>query len=445
MMELLAPAGSFDAARAAAAAGADAVYMGGPLFSARAYADSSADGQDTEIVHGDPERDPLLKTVRYCHLFGVKVYMTLNTLMKEQELEGLADYLAPYVREGIDAFIVQDIGLMKWLRENVPSVPLHVSTQAAVTGPRYAKQLKNFGAVRVVPARECSLEELKEIADTGIEVEAFIHGALCYSYSGQCLMSSFIGCRSGNRGRCAGTCRLPVEMYDEKMRRIGEDEEKYLLSMRDLCTIKRLKDLEDAGVCSLKIEGRMKSPLYVAGVTSVYRKWLDAMERGEAVSNPENDIRKLAEIFDRGGFTEGYLDGTNGRDFLTLKEKPEMRIPDPVMVEELTHRYLQGERKIGVILRGCFEKGKPARLELSTEDGSSSVSVEGEPVQEAARKPVTEAEIREKLDAFGNTCFSLKQLEVKAEENIFVPVGAMKELRRRACEELEKCIRESIG
>jgi len=445
MMELLSPAGSFDAARAAVASGADAIYMGGPYFSARAYADSSKEGKDTEIVNGDPERDPLLKSIRHCHLFGVKVYMTLNTLMKDQEFNGLKEYLDPYTKAGVDAFIVQDIGLMGWLRKQYPETALHVSTQAAVTGPRYAKKLKEFGAVRVVPARECSLEELKSIADTGIEVEAFIHGALCYSYSGQCLMSSFIGCRSGNRGRCAGTCRLPVEVFDDRMRRIGEEDENYLLSMRDLCTLNRLKDMEEAGVCSLKIEGRMKSPIYVAGVTSVYRKWLDAMAKGEPVRNPENDFRKLAEIFDRGGFTEDYLDGKNGRNSLTLKEKQEMRIPDQVMVRELTDRYLKDDSKIAIRMKGRFINGEEAVLELETLDGPANVIVTGEPVQTASRKPVTKEEIMSKLNAFGNTHFELKESDLTVDDNIFIPVGSIKELRRRACEELEKCILKSFG
>jgi len=445
LMELLAPAGSLEAAKAAVASGADAIYMGGPLFSARAYAESSIEGKDTEIIQGDPERDPLLKSIRYCHMFGVKVYMTLNTLMKEQEFKGLKEYLKPYTDNHVDAFIVQDIGLMQWLKENFPEIPIHISTQATVTGPRYAKRLKEMGAVRVVPARECSLKDLKAISDTGIEVEAFIHGALCYSYSGQCLMSSFIGCRSGNRGRCAGTCRLPVEIYDDKLRRMGEEDENYLLSMRDLCTLSRLKDLEKAGACSLKIEGRMKSPLYVAGVTSIYRKWLDAMKDGTEPSNVEEDIRKLSEIFDRGGFTDGYLDGKNGRDAVCLKEKQEMRIPDKSIVDDISNRYLKEDRKIGICLYGEFLKDKPIKLNLVTTDEKYKVSVIGDNVQAASRKPITEDEIKNKLCAFGNTHFVLERINLKTDDNIFIPVGAIKELRKRACEELEKCILESFG
>lgn len=444
-MELLAPAGSFDAAKAAVAAGADAIYMGGPLFSARAYAESSKDGKSEEIVPGDPEKDPLLKSIRYCHLFGVKVYMTLNTLMKDSELEGLESYLKPYVDSRVDAFIVQDIGLIRWLKAVFPRIPIHISTQAAVTGPRYAKKLLEYGAARVVPARELSLEELREIADTGIEVEAFVHGALCYAYSGQCLMSSFIGCRSGNRGRCAGTCRLPVEIYDSRMRRVGEENENYLLSMRDLCTLGRLDEMEKAGVCSLKIEGRMKSPVYVAGVTSVYRKWLDRDGHKKTEEELNKDRADLTEIFDRGGFTDAYLDGKNGRECLILTEKPELRVPDPDLIAKITDTYVQREKKIRIRMTGMFVEGSPAELTLETVDGRNSVTVMGAEVTKAQNKPVTEKDILEKTAAFGNTEFELIENKIRVGESVFVPLGSLKELRRRACEGLEKSILESFG
>ena len=250
-MELLAPAGSYECAKAAAAAGADAIYMGGPLFSARAYAESS-------------KEDMLLRSIRYCHLRGVRVYMTLNTLMKDRELTNIEAYVRPYYEAGLDGVIVQDLGLLGFLRKHFPGLPLHASTQMTVTGPYFTRMLSGFGVTRVVPARELSLEEIKRISDTGIEVEVFSHGALCYAYSGQCLMSSCIGGRSGNRGRCAGPCRLP---YDGS----------YILSMKDLNTLKLLPELWLARASSLKIEGRMKSPVYVAGVCSVYRKYLDRL------------------------------------------------------------------------------------------------------------------------------------------------------------------------
>ena len=438
-MELLAPAGSFEAAKAAVNAGADAIYMGGPLFSARAYAKSSADGMEKEEAE-----TPLMKALSYCHLHRVKVYMTVNTLMKEKELSGIEEYLRPYVEQGIDAFIVQDPGLMAHLKKVFPEVPLHVSTQAAVTGPRYARRLKELGAVRVVPARELSLKELRAIADTGIEVEAFIHGALCYSYSGQCLMSSMIGGRSGNRGRCAGPCRLPYEVLDENRRPIGGEDENYVLSMKDLNTLGRLSELEEAGVCSLKIEGRMKSPLYVAGVTGIYRKWLDKAPADRDEAEFAEDMRRLGEIFDRGGTTDGYLDGKNGRDMVQLTEKEELRVPDAKVVEEITEKYLDISGKIPVRVKAVLRKGTPASLTISEAGGGESVTVRGQEVQQAGNRPVTEDVIREKLFGFGTTELEPVEETIEAEEDIFVPSGELKALRRQAAEELYEAIRKSL-
>ena len=427
MMELLAPAGSFECAKAAVAAGADAIYMGGPLFSARAYAESSADGGNKK------EEDQLSLALRYCHLHGVKVYMTVNTLMKDAELTEIDAYLEPYVNLHVDAFIVQDLGLMAHLKERFPRVPLHVSTQAFVTGPRYARRLLSLGAKRVVPARELSLCELSEIAAAGIEVEAFVHGALCYCYSGQCLMSSFLGGRSGNRGRCAGPCRLPYEVYDENLKRVGEEDEKLPMSLKDLCTLSRLSDLRKAGVCSLKIEGRMKSPLYVAGVVSVYRKWLDHPDLPE--EERVKDEQKLREIFDRGGFTCAYLDKHNGRDMLTLFEK-EARVPDRKVVEEITEKYLTGKCRIPIRGKAFLVSGNEAEFTITEEKSGVSVTVKGPVVEAASSRAVTEADIREKLEAFGNTEFELTGLLVTAEEGIFIPVSALKKMRQTATMEL---------
>ena len=440
-MELLAPAGSFECAKAAVNAGADAIYMGGPLFSARAYARSSADGMETE----EPE-SPLMKSLKYCHLHGVKVYMTVNTLMKEREMNGIDEYLLPYVENRIDAFIVQDLGLMRHLKKRFPDIPLHVSTQAAVTGPRYARRLLELGAKRVVPARELSLTELKGIADTGIEVEAFIHGALCYCYSGQCLMSSLIGGRSGNRGRCAGPCRLPYEVLDENRRAVGGEGENYVLSMKDLNTLGRLQELKKAGVCSLKIEGRMKSPLYVAGVVSIYRKWLDkGTDPAAEDAEYREDLRTLAEIFDRGGSTDGYLDGKNGRDMIRLFEKEELRVPDPETVERITKAYLSEDKKVKVILEAVIRTGRNAEVSLTTADGKHRATVIGKEVQKASSAPVTEEVIREKLSGFGNTDFELAGVKICAGEDVFIPAGELKQLRRQAAEKLYDTILTGLG
>ena len=241
--ELLAPAGSFEALRAALGAGADAVYTGGSLFGARAYADNL-----------DEKR--LLEAIDEVHLAGKKLYLTVNTLLKENELEQkLYRYLLPYYRAGLDGVLVQDFGVLSFIRKEFPDLPVHASTQMAVTGPAGARFLEQQGVRRLVAARELSLAELKEIHETtGMELEAFVHGALCYCYSGQCLMSSLIGGRSGNRGRCAQPCRLPYEVWENGRRLNGKDTA-YPLNTKDMCTVELIPQILGAGVFSLKIEG----------------------------------------------------------------------------------------------------------------------------------------------------------------------------------------------
>ena len=257
-VEILAPAGSFDSMKAAVAAGADAVYMGGSRFGARAYAEN-------------PDETGMLEAINYVHLHGRQLYMTVNTLVKEDEMDDLYDYLLPYYQAGLDAVIVQDMGVFSYIREHFPDLPVHASTQMTITGPEGAALMTRMGAVRIVTARELSLEEIRRIyQETGVEIESFVHGALCYCYSGQCLFSSLIGGSSGNRGRCAQTCRLPFDV----LRRLDENnpnenkkqkkengvlnpgDSKYVLSLKDLCTLDILPDILEAGVYSLKIEGR---------------------------------------------------------------------------------------------------------------------------------------------------------------------------------------------
>ena len=434
--ELLAPAGSYDAARAAVNAGADAIYMGGPLFSARAYAESST----------EEGPDMLMQAISYCHLRGVKVYMTLNTLMKEREMERLYDYVNPYADAGLDGVIVQDPGVMRAVKENWPKLHLHISTQAAVTGPLYAKRLKELGAARVVLARELSLKEIRRIYDeTGMEIEVFAHGALCYAYSGQCLMSSMIGGRSGNRGRCAGTCRLPFALYEESGKKISSEDAPYLLSMKDLKTVERLKEMLEAGVCSFKIEGRMKSPVYVAAVTSVYRKYLDlAVQNLEKDSKAEKgkissrDLRILEEGFARGGMTDGYLDGRKGRGMITLEEKPELRLHDEALMQEIREKYIDKDRLIPVEGSAVVRIGEAPSMTLrSLWPKEESVTVKADFITESAgRQPVTKEAVLDKLGRFGGTDFELTQLEADVEEGCFVPVRTLNDLRRAAIEEL---------
>ena len=442
--ELLSPAGSFDAARAAVNAGADAIYMGGPLFSARAFAESS-------------KTDMLLDTIDFCHLRDVKVFMTLNTLMKEQEFKSLSEYLRPYADRGLDGVIVQDLGVMKLIKEEFPELELHISTQAAVTGARYAKLLKNLGAHRIVLARELSLDEIKHIyEETGAELEVFAHGALCYSCSGMCLMSSFIGGRSGNRGRCAGTCRLPFEVYDDNGRKLNKNSERYVLSMRDLNTVSRLREMIDAGVYSFKIEGRMKSPVYVAAVTSVYRKYLDmAMSQDPdvnadiAIKVAAADMKMLSEGFERGGHTDGYLDHKNGREMVTLTEKPELRVHDEGIINKLKEKYVDNDIRLPISGKAEIMIGQVPKLTLNCRYKSidKEVTVCGDTIVSAAEKrPVTREDIMEKLSKFGGTDCELKKLELdmRAEEEngsgLFVPVKALNELRRTAAEELKNSI-----
>ena len=295
-LEVLAPAGSFESMKAAVAAGADAVYMGGSRFGARAYADN-------------PDEHGLLEAIDYVHLHGRRLYMTVNTLFKEEEMGELYQYLLPYYREGLDAVIVQDLGAMDFMRRNFPEIDLHASTQMTITGVNGARLLKELGASRVVTARELSLDEIRRIRDqVDVEIESFVHGALCYCYSGQCLMSSLIGGRSGNRGRCAQPCRLPYEVR-ENGKKPGEPlnrkQERNVMSMKDLCTLDLIPDLAAAGIYSLKIEGRMKSPRYTAGVVSIYRKYVDRfLEYGpEGYFVEPEDKKVLSDLFDRGGFT----------------------------------------------------------------------------------------------------------------------------------------------
>ena len=454
--ELLAPAGSLASAKAAVHAGADAIYMGGPLFSARAYAESSGE-------------DMLLSAIEYCHLHAVKVYMTLNTLLKDEELQGLSAYLEPYVKAGLDAVIVQDLGVLRFVRQHFPELPLHASTQMTVTGPYYGRLLRELGIRRIVAPRELSAEELLDLREeTGLELEAFIHGALCYCYSGQCLMSSAIGGRSGNRGRCAGPCRLPYDVYDERGRKVNGPENRYVLSMKDLNTLETLPALLDAGVTSFKIEGRMKPPLYVAAVTSVYRKYLDLLLQARGlvsragagsllladgglggISWNKNshvdpaDQRLLRAVFDRGGVTEGYLNQHNGAGMLALCEKPSRRIPEEALLEQVRSRFLAEDRKLPLRLSASFHVGQRPELCLQLQDRGRQfeVRVLGEsPVQAAEKRPVLRDELLEKLKRFGDTPFFVQEAELVMDTSIFVPMKAVNELRRQAADELKRRI-----
>ena len=492
MVELLAPAGSYESLRAAVNAGADAVYIGGSRFGARAYADN-------------PDEDALLDGIGYCHLHGKKLYMTVNTLLKEEELEQeLYSYLLPYYQAGLDGVIVQDFGVVQYLAEHFPGLPVHASTQMTITGCDSVRVLQRHGVTRVVPARELSLDEVQQIIEeTGIEVETFVHGALCYCYSGQCLFSSMIGGRSGNRGRCAQPCRLPFRREDGERNVLGS--QKYLLSMKDLCTLELLPEIVGAGIASLKIEGRMKRPEYTAGVVSIYRKYLDRLEQMDGKpkhwkADPE-DLRTLMDLYNRGGFTGGYYHQHNGPKMMSM-ERPNhfgteaarlilqkkggvqaqaleylypgdvleshdtsfgMTVKEEVksggrillpktgmrpngnellyrtkseqLLRKLREAYVEQEQKIkinGVLKISAWE---PAMLELHC--GTVRVEVRSEEIaQPAESRPVDAAAARKQIEKTGNTMCTFEQLTVLVEDGLFFPLRALNELRRQGIEAL---------
>ncbi|MBR5910021.1 MAG: U32 family peptidase, partial [Schwartzia sp.] len=313
MVELLAPAGSREALAAAVENGADAVYLAGNRFGARAYAENF-------------DEEALREAIRYAHLRGVAVHVTVKTAVDDTELSGLADYLRFLEEAGADAVLVQDLGVARLVREVAPGLPLHASTQMTVHNIAGVRAWEEFGFSRVVLSREMSLAEIREIcAKSDAEIEVFAHGALCVCYSGQCLMSSMIGGRSGNRGRCAQPCRLPYELVDENGEEAtGGAAGKYLLSPRDLKTVELLPELMEAGVASLKLEGRMKRPEYVAVVTSAYRGAIDRALAGKAdVAAEREENRRLAQIFNR-DFTTAYLLQNPGREMMSDK-RPDNR------------------------------------------------------------------------------------------------------------------------
>ena len=427
--ELLAPAGSFASLKAAVAAGADAVYMGGARFGARAYAQNA-------------DQDEMIAAIEYAHLHGCRLYMTVNTLFKENELGELYEYLLPYYKAGLDGVIVQDLGALSFIREHFPGIELHASTQMTITSVYGAKELKRLGCCRVVPAREVSLEEIRRIYDeTGMDIETFVHGALCYCYSGQCLMSSLIGGRSGNRGRCAQPCRLPYRVYgQENGTAVNKEDQKCVLSMKDLCTLDILPQILEAGVFSLKIEGRMKSPRYTAGVVRIYRKYLDRyLEYGsEGYYVEPEDKKELLDLFDRGGFTSGYYTRHNGRDMIALKEKPEFRETNKGLFDFLDREYVETEKKEPVEGYAYLAEGLPSVLTLTC--GDISVTVSGQEPQAAKNQPMTREKVIRQLGKTGATAFEFTELEAEVCGALFLPVQALNELRREGFEALTEAI-----
>ena len=488
-VEILSPAGSYESLKAAIAAGADAVYIGGTRFGARAYANNLTE-------------EELLEAIDYVHLHGRKIYLTINTLLKEHELcNELYDYLLPYYKQGIDAVIVQDIGVLTYIKEQFPDLPIHASTQMTITNVLGAQFLKSLGAERIVTAREMQLSEIEEIAkNTDVEIESFVHGALCYCYSGQCLYSSLIGGRSGNRGQCAQPCRLPYRTDNQK-------DTQYVLSLKDICTLEYIPELVEAGIDSFKIEGRMKKPEYVALVTAMYRKYVDLyLKYGKkAFRVEEKDREMLMDLYNRGGSHGGYYYTKNGRDMLSLERPNHAGVPALQVMKckgrNVTVKALVDIHKGDVIelpdgaenftfgmdvLKGqtttfvthknqkfsqnhilnrtrnesllqwikasiIDSKSKMkinGRLKLSVKEAARlvieyqdiTVDVAGEKAQEAVNQPMNAERVEKQMRKTGNTLFEFDKFKIELDGNLFMPMQALNELRRIGIEALEKQI-----
>ena len=488
-VEILSPAGSYESLKAAIAAGADAVYIGGTRFGARAYANNLTE-------------EELLEAIDYVHLHGRKIYLTINTLLKEHELcNELYDYLLPYYKQGIDAVIVQDIGVLTYIKEQFPDLPIHASTQMTITNVLGAQFLKSLGAERIVTAREMQLSEIEEIAkNTDVEIESFVHGALCYCYSGQCLYSSLIGGRSGNRGQCAQPCRLPYRTDNQK-------DTQYVLSLKDICTLEYIPELVEAGIDSFKIEGRMKKPEYVALVTAMYRKYVDLYLKcgKKAFRVEEKDREMLMDLYNRGGSHGGYYYTKNGRDMLSLERPNHAGVPALQVMKckgrNVTVKALVDIHKGDVIelpdgaenftfgmdvLKGqtttitthknqkfsqdhilnrtrnesllqwikasiIDSKSKMkinGQLKLSVKEAARlvieyqdiTVEVAGEKAQEAVNQPMNAERVEKQMRKTGNTLFEFDKFKIELDGNLFMPMQALNELRRTGIEALEKQI-----
>ncbi len=417
-MELLSPAGSYKAFMGAINAGCDAVYLGGEKYGARAYAENFTD-------------EEIIKAIKVAHVYGVKVYLTVNTIIKENEFSDVCDYINKFYVEGLDACIVQDLGLISVFPEMFPNMECHVSTQAFATGLESVRFYKNLGAKRVVLARELSLNEISEIKKSeDIEIETFIHGAMCYSYSGECLFSSCFGGRSGNRGRCAGPCRQLYE-YDSAD---SPSKEAYFLSMKDQCTLAILPKLIDAGIDSLKIEGRMKKPEYSAFVTSIYRKYINLY-----LSNPseykvdEKDLEALKHIYLRAEIGTGYYNRQNGKEMMSL-DFPGYLGNDDALLEKISRDFLSDYKRKPLTAYLSVITGEPVSLTYIYNDFSASVC--GETAIKAEKKPLSKDDLKKQIGKLGDTCFYLNEIFTEASEDAFLPISAVNELRRRCLDAL---------
>lgn len=412
-IEILCPAGDFEAVVAAVQNGGDAVYLGQKKFSARQNAKNF-------------DQDDLRRAVSYCHARGVLVYLAINTLIHDNQIESVKDSIQQACNVGIDAFIVQDLGVLTLVKQMCPSMPIHASTQMAVHTIKGAELLKQQGVARVVLARELSYSEITEIVKAvPMEYEVFVHGALCMSVSGQCYMSGMIGTRSGNRGNCAGTCRLPFSVNGRK----GD----YDLSLKDMCLTEYITELMEIGVTSLKIEGRMKRPEYVAVTAKAY----DDARKG-IVPN----IDTVQAVFSRSGFTDGYFTGNVNGDMFGYRQKEDVVSATNKVLKSLANTYKKESPRVGISFFAIIQKGKPVMLTVSDEQGNI-VTVSGEIPEVAINTPMNRESLIRSLSKLGGTPFFFKELECILDDGLVVSTSAINELRRKACEQV-LAMREQI-
>lgn len=488
--ELLAPCGNFDCVKAAVNAGADAVYLGGRSFGARAYA-------------ANFDNEQLQQVCDLCHSFGVKVYVTVNTLYKDAEFRELLPFINDLYVMGVDGLIMQDLGAIKVVRTFWPDLPVHASTQLTANSLDDVKEFEAMGLKTAVLSRELSLQEIRHIsANTGMRIEVFIHGALCVSYSGQCLISSVLGSRSGNRGKCAQNCRLSYELMQEK----NIIAEGHLLSTKDICTLPLLPELIKAGAASLKIEGRMKSPEYVAGVTGIYRKYLDLCYSSQPYKIDPEDVLELEQLFNRGAFSKGYLQTHSGFTMMCPTHPKHWGVPagevisydrknqnalirfDKAMVpgdgieirtkdEEGTGSYLnkacgeglkasvniQGDirpkqavyrtydKRLMDKLKGAYEtitrkvpldavalirSGEPAELTFHSDEFSAHVS--GAVPTAAQNQPLSIESVSAQIGKLGNTIYKARSIRVDLEDGLYLNKSDLNTLKNHAAELLRK-------
>ena len=497
-VELLAPAGNMNSLKAAVMAGCDAVYLGGISYGARAFSKNF-------------DNDEIVEAINYCHLYGVKVYVTVNTLIYENEVDSFLEYIEFLHKNNVDAVIIQDFGMFDLVRKTFPNLELHASTQMHIHNLDGTQLMESLGMKRVVLARETSIDEIKYIKEnSNVELEVFVHGALCISYSGQCLMSSLIGGRSGNRGACAGSCRLKYDVIDNNGKKLNKGM--YPLSTKDLNSLEHIGELIDAGISSFKIEGRMKSPEYVYMVVSLYRMAIDSYYRDGFVKINEDDLVKLKKIFNR-DYTKGFLFNTlnndliNGYrpnhmgvpvgkiidykkgiakiklsdnisfgsglrvidkkndvgisvnemyvnnklvkkavagDIVSIKVNSDVCVGDTVVItmdkeisDEIANIVSENRRK--VMINGNFYGHVGEKSKLIISDGVNQVCVYGNIVDKSMNRPVDKDTILDKLNKLGDTVYKFNEIDIDIDDNIFIPIKEINELRRDAVSKLNEC------